>query len=100
SYGRMRAGVNLVVAYSVLAALTSDASSADDLFGAGWVPSLAITSGASIQRQSGFQYSTTTDGETNITSPLRTPAKGDRDEAASAFVGGALELLTPALPLP
>ena len=95
----MRAGVNLVVAYSVLAVLTSGASSADDLFGAGWVPSLAITSGASIQRQSGFQYSTAFDGETNTTTPLR-PSKSDRDEAASAYVGGALELLTPALPLP
>src|SRR5262245_42533086 len=94
----MRAGVNLVVACSVLAALTSDASSADDLFGAGWVPSLAITSGATIQTESGLQSSTAFDGETNTISPLR-PTLGDSDEQASVYVGGALELLTPALPV-
>ncbi len=67
-----------------------------------WVPSLAITSGATIQKQRGFADSDLVkdiDGTSPSTVFLRGPVDGN-DLAASPFVGGALELMTPALPIP
>jgi hypothetical protein len=63
-----------------------------------WVPSLAITGGATIQQQQGFADSDLeVDGSPSV--PLRRSVDGD-DLAASPFVGGALELMTPALAIP
>jgi len=63
-----------------------------------WVPSLAITSGATIQKQRGFADTDLLEG-TSPSVPLRASVDGN-DLAASPFVGGALELMTPALPIP
>jgi len=71
-----------------------------------WVPSLAITGGATIQQQLGFANSFNCegtmvpcqDGDPNSV-PLRGIVDGD-DLAVSPFVGGSLELMTPALPVP
>jgi len=64
-----------------------------------WVPSLAIASGVTIQQQDGtvnsFQFE---DGSTTPTT-LRGVVDGD-DLAVSPFVGGALELMSPALAIP
>ncbi len=99
----MRAGVNKVLACGVLAAIAGGRAAASELNAqAGssrWVPSFAITSGAAVQRQSGLQSSLAFDGETNTQGPLRPPVHG-RDAAISPYVGGALEVMTPALPLP
>jgi len=74
-----------------------------------WVPSLAITSGATIQQQQGFADSCLFPGNTSPDScntrgdPPDPTLRGfvDRDDlAVSPFVGGALELMTPALPIP
>jgi hypothetical protein len=63
-----------------------------------WVPSLAITSGASIQEHQGSADSYLEEpGEPIV--PLRPSVDGD-DLAVSPFVGGVLELMTPALPIP
>jgi hypothetical protein len=74
-----------------------------------WVPSLAITSGATIQEQQGSADSCLFPGNmspdscnTRANPPdpgLRGFVDGD-DLAVSPFVGGALELMTPALPIP
>jgi hypothetical protein len=61
-----------------------------------WVPSLAITSGVTIQQQQGFADSFFED--TSPTVPIRGFVKGN-DTAVSPFVGGSLELMTPALPI-
>jgi hypothetical protein len=61
-----------------------------------WVPSLAITSGVLVGDQAGFQRSFRFDGETGTTSQLRKPVDGD-DRAVTPYVGGAVEILTPAL---
>jgi hypothetical protein len=61
-----------------------------------WVPSLAITSGVTIQQQQGFADSFFED--TSPTVPIRGFVKG-KDTAVSPFVGGTLELMTPALPI-
>ena len=71
-----------------------------------WVPSLAITSGVTAQNQDGTADSCLFPGDTgpdscnsNVDPPLRGFFDGD-DLAVSPFVGGALELMTPALPIP
>jgi hypothetical protein len=61
-----------------------------------WVPSLAITSGVLVGDQAGDQRSFLFDGETGTTSQLRKPAEGD-DRAVTPYVGGAVEILSPAL---
>ncbi len=63
-----------------------------------WVPSLAITSGATIQEQRGFADSDLIE-DTSPSVPLRASVDGN-DLAVSPFVGGALELMAPALPIP
>lgn len=64
-----------------------------------WVPSLAITSGITVQQHEGSMNSVLFEdmGPTSI--PLRGFRIGN-DLAVSTFVGGALELMTPALPIP
>jgi hypothetical protein len=63
-----------------------------------WVPSLAITSGFTLQKHEGSAASYLEEpGEPIV--PLRPSVDGD-DDAVSPFVGGVLELMTPALPIP
>jgi hypothetical protein len=64
-----------------------------------WVPSLAITSGVTIQKQEGFADSVLFEDMSPNPISLRGFVNGD-DLAVSPFVGGALELMTPALPIP
>jgi len=66
-----------------------------------WVPSLVLTAGATIQQQEGAVTSLFYDALSDELGPLRDPpsANGD-DVAVSPFVGVALELMTPALPIP
>lgn len=76
-----------------------------------WVPSLAITSGATIQQQQGLVDSclfsddmTPADTSCNSRGTPPDPAlrglfRGD-DLSVAPFVGGSLELMTPALPIP
>jgi hypothetical protein len=63
-----------------------------------WVPSLAITGGVTIQEQDGSSNSFLVDVNSDST-PLRGLFEGS-DTAVSPFVGGSLELMTPALPIP
>jgi hypothetical protein len=77
-----------------------------------WVPSLAITSGVTVQKQNGTADSCLFPLFPGDTSPDSCNTRGDppdpalrgftnRDDlAVSPFVGGALELMTPALPIP
>src|SRR5262245_26717147 len=60
-----------------------------------WVPALGLTSGVTIQEQDASVSSriASTGG------PLR-PSDSDSDWAVSPYVGGALQLMTPTLPLP
>jgi hypothetical protein len=100
----MRVRVNDVLAACALAALAGGASIAragqgQDALTGGWVPSLAITGGVTIQHQSGRQSSFLFDGESadpSVPTALRTPKSGN-DTAVSPFIGGALELMTPSL---
>ncbi|MDJ0851107.1 MAG: hypothetical protein QNK04_22270 [Myxococcota bacterium] len=64
-----------------------------------WVPSLSIIGGTTIQDQDGFADSFTFQGGTPPPVPLRGPQDGD-DDAFGPFVGGALQLMSPALPIP
>lgn len=72
-----------------------------------WVPSLAIIGGTTIQQQEGFASSLCQGAPPPLGGdcispspvPLRGSIDGD-DLAVSPFVGGALELMTPALPIP
>ena len=64
-----------------------------------WVPSLAITSGVTLQKQRGSANSVLFLDMDSSSEPLRGFVKG-KDTAVSAFVGGVLELMTPALPIP
>lgn len=65
-----------------------------------WVPSLAITSGVTIQDQSGAQAAYRIRGaDPSVPVTIRDPDFGN-DNVVTPYVGGALELLTPALPLP
>jgi hypothetical protein len=63
-----------------------------------WVPSLTITSGVTIQGLDGSSNSFLVD-MVGATTPLRGFIDGS-DTAVSPFVGGSLEVMTPALPLP
>jgi len=63
-----------------------------------WVPSLAITGGVTIQQQDGNSDSFMVDLNSNST-PIAGLVDGS-DTAVSPFVGGSLELMSPALPLP
>jgi hypothetical protein len=65
----------------------------------GWIPSFAIVSGATIQNQDGYANSFQFEDMSPVPTPLRGEVDGD-DLAASPFVGGALELTSPALPIP
>jgi hypothetical protein len=64
-----------------------------------WVPSLAILGGLTFQQQEGAANSVRFPGSNPPPVPLRGPVDGD-DLAASPFVGAALQLMTPALPVP
>jgi hypothetical protein len=64
-----------------------------------WVPSLAITGGVTAQKQTGFANSVLFEDMSPNPIPLQGFVKGD-DIAVSPFVGGALELMAPALPIP
>ncbi len=63
-----------------------------------WVPSLAISGGVTIQNQDGTSDSFLVDVNSDST-PLRGLIEGS-DTAVSPFVGGSLEVMSPALPLP
>jgi hypothetical protein len=64
-----------------------------------WVPSLTLTSGVTIQRQTGSVASFLLEDTTPPPVALRDSLE-DSDLAVSPFVGGSLELMTPALPIP
>jgi hypothetical protein len=64
-----------------------------------WVPSFSITSGVLVQTFDGSVSSEFLEGTTPPAVPLRGSEKGD-DLAVEAFVGGNLELMTPALDVP
>ena len=64
-----------------------------------WVPSLTLTSGVTIQKQTGSVESFLFEDMTPPSVALRDSLEGD-DLAVSPFVGGSLELMTPALPIP
>jgi len=64
-----------------------------------WVPSLAITSGVTVQQQEGFANSVLFEDGSDSPVLLQGFFDGD-DVAVSPFVGGALELMAPALPIP
>jgi hypothetical protein len=64
-----------------------------------WVPSLAITSGVTVQKQEGSANSIIFEDMSSSPVFLRGFVDGN-DIAVSPFVGGALELMTPALPIP
>jgi hypothetical protein len=64
-----------------------------------WVPSLAITSGVTIQKQHGFADSVLFEDMNPDPVPLQGVVTGN-DLAVSPFVGGSLELMAPALPIP
>jgi hypothetical protein len=75
-----------------------------------WVPSLAITSGPIIQTQQGSADSCAFPGSNNTSrgcdsrgNPPDLPLRGfgdGNDLAVDPFVGGSLELMAPALPIP
>jgi hypothetical protein len=94
----MRARVNhVVVACALTVAIAPRAFAAEGavLGDAQWVPSLGITSGVFMGEQSGAQFSTRLDEETATLQELRTPEQGD-DRVVSPWVGGSLEIMTPA----
>jgi hypothetical protein len=64
-----------------------------------WVPSLAITSGVTIQQQKGSADSVIFEDMTPPPVPLRGFVNG-KDTAVSPFVGGVLELMAPAFSIP
>jgi hypothetical protein len=64
-----------------------------------WVPSLAITSGVTVQQQEGSVNSVLFEDGSDSPVLLQGFFDGD-DVAVSPFVGGALELMAPALPIP
>jgi hypothetical protein len=107
----MRAGVNALIAVCAAAAILSasqNAVAAGDTDAnvqegeSRWVPSFAVTSGVVIQRQSGAFDSALFDGDgadPTAPLPLRRPLDGS-DRVLTPFVGGTLELMTPAAPIP
>lgn len=107
----MRKGVNLFLLVGAFAALglsfpfaclASGSKPEDRTQQAGedrWVPSLAITSGISIQKQDGFANSLLYEDMNPVAVPLQGSFDG-KDTAVSPFVGAAIELMAPALPIP
>jgi hypothetical protein len=63
-----------------------------------WVPSLAITSGVLVQKQDGLADSVLFEDMSPTSIPLRGFLDGD-DLVVAPFVGGALEVMSPALPI-
>lgn len=61
--------------------------------------SLSLTSGLTFQTHKGVADSTITDTSTLVSGPLRGQVTGD-DFAVSPLMGGSLEVMTPALPIP
>ena len=64
-----------------------------------WVPSLAILAGATIESQKGSVDSVLFEDGSTTPIPLQGFFEGS-DLAASPFVGGSLEVMSPALPIP
>jgi hypothetical protein len=64
-----------------------------------WVPSLAISGGATFQNQDGAASSLLFEDMNPVPVALQGTIGGD-DLAVAPFVGGALELLSPPLPVP
>jgi hypothetical protein len=64
-----------------------------------WVPSFAITAGATIQNQDGSADSVLFQDGSTTPVPLQGRVDGN-DLGVAPFVGGSLELMTPALPIP
>jgi len=108
----VRIGVNLFLwaaaltvlwALRPLACLANDGNAATErTLQAGenrWVPSLAITSGVTIQKQDGYADSELFQDMSPDPVPLQGMVDGN-DLAVSPFVGGALELMAPALAIP
>ena len=114
----MRAAVNVVALVSAAAALQSalpvasvaaeeegDPSAHSRQEGGDrWVPSLALTTGFTIQNWDGAVVSECTgcildDEGLPVESPLRVPDDG-RDLAVTPFFGASFELMTPELPIP
>jgi hypothetical protein len=101
----MRAEVNVLLVFLALVSFPragwADASEAAGLYR--WVPSLAITSGVTMQEQTGAQtavaFPTNQPNNPNVVSPLRPYTVGD-DRVVSPYVGGQLEIMTPALSFP
>ena len=104
----MQKRVNVLLACGVLLALDAllgsvalaDPDREEILYGGEdrWVPSLAITGGAIFQDQDGFANSVLFRTGAD-TVPLQGPGARD-DLVFGAFVGAALEVMTPALPIP
>jgi hypothetical protein len=98
----MRVRVNVLVVFAIASgAWIARAGGFEDAPGEHrWVPSLAVTGGVTVQRQQGDQSSLLFKGDGANPQPPTTlrPGKTADDQAASPFVGGALELMTPALP--
>jgi hypothetical protein len=103
----VRKGVKVFSAIVALGALIPAASRADDggdaekyVKQAGedrWVPSLAITGGVTVQQQDGSSDSFLVDPN-SVSTPIRGFIDGS-DTAVSPFVGGSLEVMSPALPI-
>ncbi len=64
-----------------------------------WVPSLAITAGATIQNQDGFVDSVVFESGSPTPVPLQGVVDGN-DLVVSPFVGASLEVMAPAIPIP
>jgi len=98
--------IGAVVALGVLVPIASLATDGDELEKSAkqagedsWIPSLAITSGVTIQDHKGLVDSVLFEGMDPTPIPLRGFVNGS-DTAVSPFVGGALEVMAPALPIP
>jgi hypothetical protein len=98
----MGAAIALGALHPIASHATDDSASEEPTRQAGedrWVPSLAITSGVTIQKQKGSADSLVFEDMNPNPIPLQGFFNGD-DIAVSPFVGGALELMAPALPIP
>jgi len=111
----MRAAVNVVLVFGALAAFQGVPSAAlAQQRESRWVPSLAVTSGVTMQQQFGAQSASRSRTDPNDPSPvclttpplvagcvepLARPARSGDDRVVSPYVGAAVELMTPGLPL-
>jgi hypothetical protein len=96
----MQVRVNHVVVACALIAFASPtppalAAEGASLGDAQWVPSLGITSGVFVSGQTGNQSSTRIEGEDGSVVDLREPDSG-KDTVLAPFVGGAIEIMSPA----